>query len=169
MGDSGKGKSVLIGSLLGIKDHNLGDIIVNDKYKIKSLFNSKDKVSYVAQKVMIFDRSIEENVAYPKTELNGLDKKYIKTFNLEHLIGRETENKNVAKTLSGGEQRRISLIRGLKKKANVYVLDEPTNDLDNESVKILISELLKLKKNSIVIIISHDKRIIDISDKKIKI
>ena len=168
-GDSGKGKTVFMGALYGLKQYKNGEIIINDKYKVKSLLKSKDKISYVSQNSMIFDRSIIENIAYPGNKLTKKMKEYVKIFKLQHLIDRETENVNVIKTLSGGEQRRISLVRGMSKDADVYFFDEPTNDLDNENVSLVITELLKLKKNAIVIVISHDKRILSIADNIIKI
>ena len=52
----------------------------------------------------------------------------------------------------------------MSKKAEVYVLDEPTNELDSVNVRKVISLLKKARKNAIVIVISHDSRVIDNSD-----
>lgn len=65
----------------------------------------------------------------------------------------------IAKTLSGGEQNRLMLARLFARPANLYVLDEPTNDLDIETLEILETFLLNTK--STVIVISHDREFID--------
>lgn len=66
---------------------------------------------------------------------------------------------NLVKTLSGGEQNRLMLARLFARPANVYVLDEPTNDLDIETLEIL--ETFLLSSQSTVIVISHDREFID--------
>jgi len=65
----------------------------------------------------------------------------------------------LAKTLSGGECNRLLLARLFSKPANILVLDEPTNDLDIESLELL--ESLLLNYSGTVIIISHDREFID--------
>ena len=110
-----------------------------------------------------------DNLAYPNTNLNKDILNYVKRFNLSKIYNREYKNENVIKTLSGGEQKRIALIRGMSKKADVYIFDEPTNDLDSENVNTVIQEIIKLKDNAMVVIISHDKRVMDIADKVIKL
>lgn len=62
-------------------------------------------------------------------------------------------------TLSGGEQNRLMLAKLFSKPANVFVLDEPTNDLDIETLELLESILLGMQ--STVILISHDRAFID--------
>jgi ATP-binding cassette subfamily F protein uup len=65
----------------------------------------------------------------------------------------------LARTLSGGEANRLMLAKLFSKPANVLVLDEPTNDLDIESLELL--ETLLLSYTGTVIIISHDREFID--------
>ena len=72
-------------------------------------------------------------------------------------------------TLSGGEKRRLQLLSVLITNPNILFLDEPTNDLDAENVNVFISKIEKIKENAVVIIISHDKRIVGIADKVIRI
>ena len=84
---------------------------------------------------------------------------------MTRLIKREQEGKNVRNSLSGGEKKRIDFIRALSKKADIYFLDEPTNELDAKNVTKVIDEIKRLKKQGkIVVIISHDNRIEDIVD-----
>lgn len=168
-GDSGIGKSILIGAILGIKSHDGGMLKINDKYAIESLYDYRDRVSLITQNAMIFDRSVLDNITYPNNDLSNRIEEYIKIFNLDNIASRTYENDNAMKSLSGGEQKRISLIRGMSKNAEIYIFDEPTNDLDNENVDKVIQEIIKLKDNAMVIVISHDKRIMKIADSSIKI
>lgn len=66
--------------------------------------------------------------------------------------------------ISGGEKQKIGLVRSLLKKGNVLILDEPTSALDKNSVENLKNYLVKNKKDKIIIIVTHDDELIDISD-----
>ena len=73
------------------------------------------------------------------------------------------------KQLSTGEMLRISLARALYKNADVYIFDEPTSNIDKESVNGFILLIEKYCQESIVIIISHDDSVHNIFNKVIKI
>ena len=69
--------------------------------------------------------------------------------------------------LSGGERRKLSISNALSKASDVLIMDEPDNNLDAESIAVLTDKILAEKKNRIIIIISHDKRLINIADEVI--
>ncbi len=69
------------------------------------------------------------------------------------------------KHLSGGEQRIINILRCVYSEADVLIMDEPTNDLDFDKVRLLIDILLIIKENKTIIIVSHDDRVFSIADK----
>lgn len=165
-GKSGCGKSALINCILGLYSYNKGNLIINDQYEIPSLFFENKKVSVALQDKYLFDRSIESNISYPDTKLSKKALNLVKLFNLQKLLKREENCKN---NFSGGEQRRFCFVRCLSKNADVYILDEPTNDLDESNVDRLIKLLERLKKKSIIIIISHDTRLIKIAENKLKL
>ena len=64
---------------------------------------------------------------------------------------------------------KLSLVRILQKKSSLLILDEPTTGLDYVSVNNLKEVLLKEKREKIIIIVTHDERIIKICDKIIDI
>lgn len=176
VGKSGSGKSTLINCLLGINEYPEGTIIVNDKYEIPSFFFENERFSIAFQDSYFFDRSVEENLSYPDEKLGDSARRLIKYFKLEELMNRkynfstsEESDTSFKNTFSGGEKRRFNLVRCLSKKAEVYILDEPTNDLDAKNVGRLIKLLNRLKDKAIVLIISHDERIMDISTNKIEL
>lgn len=176
VGKSGSGKSTLINCLLGINEYPEGTIIVNDKYEIPSFFFENERFSIAFQDSYFFDRSVEENLSYPDEKLGDSALRLIKYFKLEELMNRkynfsisEESDTSFKNTFSGGEKRRFNLVRCLSKKAEVYILDEPTNDLDAKNVSRLLKLLNQLKDKAIVVVISHDERIMDISTNKIEL
>ena len=63
----------------------------------------------------------------------------------------------------------MSLIRNLKDDKEIYIFDEPTNDLDAQSIDNFIEIIKELCKDKMIIIISHDKKILQVSDNIIKL
>lgn len=168
IGKSGSGKTTLIRCILGLEDYSKGEIIVNNTYKINNLLNENDKIAVAFQDEIFFDRNIKENIMYPNNELDDKAKKLINYFGLKQLIKRDDivadNNKVFKKSYSGGEKKRITLARVLRKDAQVYIFDEPTNELDEKNVQKVLKKINKLKDESIVIIVSHDNRIMQISE-----
>lgn len=169
-GMSGQGKTTLINAICGLREIESGRIIINDKYNIKNLYNYREKISYLFQDSLLFDRSLTQNIAYPEDNLNEKAKELIKIFNMQEIVKREQKKGNIASTLSGGEKKRIDIIRTISKDRDVYFFDEPTNELDALNVENVLSQIKVLAKdNKIVIIISHDKRCLNIADTKVEL
>ncbi len=164
-GGSGSGKTTLLNCMLGLKEYKSGEILINDQYKLNSLFFENERISLSFQGENFFDRTLTENVDYPQKTLSPESQELIKYFELEEVFKRENEgNENIKETLSGGEKKRINFIRCASKKAEVYIFDEPTNELDERNVKKILEKLKTLKENALVIVVSHDKRLLAISE-----
>lgn len=67
-------------------------------------------------------------------------------------------------SLSGGEKQKLSILRVLYKNPPVIILDEPTSALDEESIRCLQVYLNQIKRDKIIILISHNSEFISISD-----
>ncbi|MDH4022314.1 MAG: ABC transporter ATP-binding protein/permease, partial [Gammaproteobacteria bacterium] len=67
--------------------------------------------------------------------------------------------------LSGGERQRLSIARALLRRPQLLVLDEPTNNLDKESVAALLDIIEKLKRQATLLIVSHDPRVLQRADR----
>ena len=164
VGQSGAGKTTLINAICGIREIEEGNLIINGKYKVKNLYNYRDKVVYLFQDSILFDRSLKENIAYPDDNLNEKAEELIDKFNIKKIINRNVQT-SIKNILSGGEKKRVDLIRTLSKDKDIYLFDEPTNELDGENVKIALEEIRNVvNKNKIVILISHDDRCFEIAD-----
>lgn len=167
-GQSGCGKTTFVNALCGLKEIKAGEIVINDKYSISSLKNYTDKISYMFQNSILFDRSVVKNLCYPNDKMNNECRRLVKVFEMQKLITREESGKDVRSKLSGGEKKRIDFIRALSHDADIYFLDESTNELDEKNVQKVLDEIARLKaEGKIIIIISHDKRIEAIVDKVI--
>lgn len=158
-GQSGQGKTTLVNAICGLREISSGKIVINEKYKCKSLYPFKNHVSYLFQDSILFDRSIEANIAYPDDELSPEAEELVKFFGISKLVDREETGGAVAGSLSGGEKKRIDIVRTVSKDKDIYFLDEPTNELDEKNVQKVLKIMQKLSENGkIVIVISHDER-----------
>lgn len=169
-GQSGQGKTTLVNAICGLREIESGSIVINNKYTIKNMYEYRDKISYLFQDSLLFDRSVVENIAYPNEEINDKAKKLIDVFNIEHLVSRDQVDGTLSTTLSGGEKKRIDIVRTISKDSDIYLFDEPTNELDPENVERVLEQIKKLaKENKIIIIVSHDKRCVAIADHIVKL
>lgn len=167
-GASGCGKTSVMQALLGLKEHRHGKIIINDEIEVESLFFDDDRISYALQEMQLFDMSLEENIFYPNLPKTKEAVYILKSLGLDKLIKRnETISNDMELKFSGGERKRVNLARAMIKPAQVYIFDEPTNELDEKNVKIVIELLNKLKDKAIVVVISHDARLTDNCNKVI--
>ncbi len=170
-GESGRGKTTLIHLLSGILTPTQGNIFI-DRHKLEDISNWTDKIAYVSQKPFIMDSSIRDNVCFgdkldetEETRINeiyalaGLED-FINNLNQRDLT-RIGESGNFA---SGGQIQRIGIARALYKKAQVILLDEITSNLDDKIKNKILKNLIDLKKDRIIFLISHDKKILDYCD-----
>lgn len=158
-GQSGQGKTTLVNAICGLREITDGYLLVNKKHKMKSLYNLKQHISYLFQDSVLFDRSIAENIAYPDAELSARAEELSTEFGLNKLLKRQT-NASVSSSLSGGEKKRIDIVRTISKDKDIYFLDEPTNELDQKNVEKVLSAIKDLsERGKIVIVISHDERL----------
>ena len=145
VGENGVGKSTLLKLIVGELTPNTGNVI----------FGNNTTVAYYAQELEILDerRTILENVTsydFTETELRGILSNF--------LFYGDDIYKKVA-VLSPGEKARVALCKILLKRANLIILDEPTNHFDPETQK-LIGENLK-DYSGTIIMVSHSPAFVE--------
>lgn len=151
IGDNGTGKSTLLNILLGKLVPQKGQIILGTKLKIAYFDQLRQSLDY--------EKSVQENVAHGSDfiELNG-KKQHIISYLGDFLFSPQRAMTPV-KALSGGECNRLVLARLFSQPNNLLVLDEPTNDLDIETLELL-EELLGNYQGTLLLV-SHDRTFLD--------
>ena len=173
VGSSGSGKSTIINILCGLLEPKYGEYTVNrNKYKILPHQILKN-MSYLPQQIFLLDETIVKNIAFgennDKIDLKKMNK-IIKDVGLKTLVDKLPKKLNTkvgekGGILSGGQLQRIGIARSLYFNKKVIILDEPTSSLDKQSSNKIIKMLNKLKKNKIIIIVTHSDSIAKASDK----
>lgn len=176
-GNSGVGKSSLLNKIGLISEYDPKVTYIYDGSKIDTS-NKKVVSSFIAQNIafifqnhnLINDLTVYDNL---KISLNffKLSTKEIeeKIDNILSELG-ILELKDVyPEDLSGGEEQRVEIARGMITDKHIILADEPTNSLDSENREIVSSLLVKLanKHNKIVIVVSHDEYVINKGDIKL--
>ncbi|MCL1935487.1 MAG: ABC transporter ATP-binding protein/permease [Defluviitaleaceae bacterium] len=173
-GDNGSGKSTLLNCIIGLYDDLYsGNILFNDinisKIDMENL--RRNKISFSSQSPEFLNLTIEEYLSFGINMTEDIIKfqsLLLELFELKKFNASTKINENGG-NFSGGEKQKLAIIRSLSKQSFLIILDEPTNTLDIASVNTLIKILLEQKKDKIIIITSHDKRILDICDENINL
>jgi len=173
-GKNGSGKTTLSSVLLGLIKPKKGDYYVN-KRKIpwESVGTLRDRFAYINQETMLFAGTIEKNITFGhENKQLPLDK--LQTTWLSTLLSKGISNfdKTISENnegVSGGEAKKLVLIRELLHNSELIVLDEPFNHLDKKSIAILMDQIQDLKKDKIVLVISHQTGFEEVADEIIKL
>ena len=176
-GKSGVGKTSLLNKIGLISEYDPKVTYIYDGSKIDTS-NKKIVSSFIAQNIafifqnhnLINDLTVYDNLKISLDFFNLSAKEVEKKIDdilseLEIL-----ELKDVyPEDLSGGEEQRVAIARGMVTDKNIILADEPTNSLDSENRELVSSLLLKLanKYNKIVIVVSHDEYVINKGDIKL--
>ena len=147
IGPNGSGKTTLLRLLLGKLTPQRGKVILGTNLKVAYYDQLREQLEE--------DRTVAENV-------NGESDTIVISGKPRHIIGylqdflfTPDRARTPAKVLSGGERNRLFLARLFSKPSNVLVMDEPTNDLDIETLELL--EELLLEYPGTLLLVSHDR------------
>ena len=151
IGPNGAGKTTLLKLILGEEQADSGTIRQGSRLQVAYFDQMRAQLNEEA--------SLADTIAPGSdwVEING-QRKHVMTYLNDFLFAPERARSPV-KSLSGGERNRLLLARLFAKPANVLVLDEPTNDLDIDTLELL-EELLE-EYNGTVFLVSHDRMFLD--------
>ncbi len=176
-GGNGCGKSTMISLLLGMYlDEREGKILYNN-CEIKDLDMRQlrqKKIGVCEQEPYLINDTIRYNVVF-----NNEPAEDERIYNLAQKVSfeeylRESENGLATKVgeggsaLSGGQKQKTALMKIFFKNPDVLVLDEPTSAMDSAGKKILMDYLDSLRKDKIIIVITHDETIMEKADEVIR-
>jgi ATP-binding cassette protein, ChvD family len=151
IGGNGAGKTTFLRMLVGKEQPDSGSITLGETVQLAYVDQSRDELN-------------PNNTVWQEIS-DGLDtlvigsyevasRGYVSRFNFKG-----TDQQKLVRDLSGGERNRVHLAKLLKRGANVILLDEPTNDLDVETLRALEEALLAFPGT--VIVVSHDRWFLD--------
>jgi len=151
LGPNGAGKTTLLKLILGSIQPDSGSATMGTRIEVAYFDQMREGLDLNA--------SLEDYISPGSewVEING-NKKHVKSYLSDFLFAPERTNSPVS-TLSGGERNRLLLARLFARPANVLVLDEPTNDLDIDTLDLL-EQLLQDYKGT-VFLVSHDRYFLD--------
>jgi sulfate-transporting ATPase len=138
IGPNGAGKTTLLRMITGEEDPDGGSLRLGDSVELAYVDQSRDALDP--------DKAVWEEV--------GEDRAYAARFNFK---GSDQQKK--VGSLSGGERNRVHLAKLLRREANLILLDEPTNDLDVDTLRALEEALLAFP--GCAVIVSHDRWFLD--------
>mgnify|MGYP000867423586 FL=1 len=151
IGPNGTGKTTLLKILLGKLKPDHGEVKTGTKIEIAYFDQLREQLD--------LEKTVQENLAAGSdfVEINGRNVHVISY--LQDFLFSPDRIRQPVKSLSGGEQNRLILARLFSRPANVLVLDEPTNDLDMETLELLEEILLKFEGT--LLLVSHDRAFLD--------
>ena len=147
IGPNGCGKSTLLNLLLGQLKPDSGTVRLGQNLEIAYFDQLREQLNPL--------QSVADNVMEGSTmiEING-EKKHIISY-LQDFLFAPDRARGPVKVLSGGERNRLLLAKLFAKPSNVLIMDEPTNDLDAETLELL--EELLIDYQGTLIMVSHDR------------
>jgi energy-dependent translational throttle protein EttA len=151
IGPNGAGKSTLFRMLTGVERPDAGEVTIGQSVKLAFVDQSRENLQ---NQKTVFDELSGGSDQVQVGRFLMPSRAYIGRFNFKG-----ADQQKLVGTLSGGERGRLHLARTLMQGANVLLLDEPSNDLDVETLRALEDALLEYAGS--VLVISHDRWFLD--------
>jgi ATPase components of ABC transporters with duplicated ATPase domains len=151
IGPNGAGKSTLIRLILGLLEPDAGTVRLGANVQVAYFDQMREQLDP--------EKSVIETISPGSDWIEiGRERKHVVTYLGDFLFSSQRANSPV-KALSGGERNRLLLARLFARTANVLVMDEPTNDLDIESLELLEATLQSYAGT--LLLVSHDRAFLD--------
>lgn len=170
VGESGSGKSTLMKIVMKWYMAKNGKVFLNED-DILEIDSKKlqEKIAYIPQFPQIFSQTIRENLVLGNDKITDeeileiAEKCRLKDKILSTENGLDTKINSEKIIFSSGEMQRLELMRALRKKAEVYIFDEPTSNLDTLNESIILN-LIRENCKGMVFLISHRMSTVSFAD-----
>ncbi len=165
IGESGQGKSTFLSLFCRFYE------IEDDKFLVDSRPSGKfPDIAYISQETDLFDLTIKENLCLGKKISEKDLKGYLEDAGLMEWIdslekGLDTLVGEKGVKLSAGQKQRLNIIRGILLNKEIYILDEPTSNLDSISEDKIYHMIDKYLKDKTCIIVTHRPKLVDVCNK----
>lgn len=158
-GPSGSGKTSLLKNVAG--HENTLPLAISIFSEMEEARNLENLISYCPQQPHIVSGSLRDNIflfCKDSQKVEASLEELASVFCIEEsLLSRRQLSAN---SLSGGQKKRIGLARAFALNKSVYLLDEPTAELDNNTAQVLIRALVNKSRSALIIVSSHDEKVI---------
>lgn len=166
IGDSGAGKSTCLELLSTLRKPQNGYLSVNGHNILN--FNNKSilrRIAYVEQEPFIFEGSLRENFLLDNTYSDKIVVDFCKQFKLTNIVENKADldRQITGKDLSVGEKQRIAFIRALLRSPDVYLFDEISSNVDNETKQLMLKYISEIASDKLVVYVTHDRDVIKTS------
>ena len=176
-GASGKGKTTLLNILLGLLPAKKGDIIINhNRVNQDDLRRYWPSISYVRQQSFFIYDTIRRNITFEEEPAESCElERSLRVSGLEDLIETFPEKLDKiitenGKNISGGQQQRVAIARAVYKNADLIILDEPFNELDEVSETSVLGHFADMaKQGKIVVLVTHNQKSLSFCSKIISL
>lgn len=162
VGATGAGKSTLIKLLMRFYSQTSGDILLDGHdISLLKLEDLRNAISFVSQDVFLFPGSIKDNIAYGRPDatnqaiINAAIVAGAHAFIMDLPQNYDTEVGERGLKLSGGQKQRLSIARAVLKNSPIFIFDEATSAVDNETEEAIQRSLSQIVQNRTTIIIAH--------------
>ncbi|MHA1770634.1 MAG: ABC transporter ATP-binding protein [Candidatus Thorarchaeota archaeon] len=160
IGPNGAGKTTLLKVLGGLLTPTTGEVLFRGKeIGEETVDDLRRHATMVFQKPVLFGTTVFKNVAYG-LRVRGLSEQEVRERTLEalKLVRMEEYVDRQARSLSGGEQKRVTLAMSIVIEPEILLLDEPTSYLDSEGVRIVeeFIRTVKSQKQTAIVVATHD-------------
>ena len=162
LGPTGCGKTLILESIMGLRKPTKGKIWIGER-EVQTLPPERREISYVPQDLALFPHlNVRENIFYG-IKARNLDKQVyedyvrlqIQEMKVGHLLERYPAN------LSGGEKKRVALLRALASKPKLLLLDEPVAGMNARETEELLVIISKIREMGItILLIDHDMKFV---------
>ena len=166
-GLNGSGKSTLLKIISGLLKSYRGQLYLNGtELREVSVSSWRRQFAFVEQEPYLFEGTILENIQIGNLEASDTCMRdVLEEVGLTDLAKRQLSLEQ--NELSGGEKQKIAIARAILRNVSLLIMDEPSNNLDGDSVKWLCDFLKNTDKT--VIYVSHEKRLLTIADQVIEV
>ena len=166
VGQTGAGKTTLVRLLFSLINPQKGNIMLyNNDVSLSIGSNTRTNFSYVPQGNTLFSGTIRENLMMGAPATDDEMKEALKTasadFVLNNSLGLDSVCGEVGDGLSEGQAQRIAIARALLKKTPIYIFDEATSSLDEETERVVVKNIIEKMKGHTLIFVTHRPEILN--------
>ena len=170
-GKSGQGKSTLLGIVTGAVTPDSGQCLVDETSyeKIGRGFFVKN-VAMIAQEAELFHMSVRDNLALGGSISDAQITEYLHELGMTDWLksledGLDSQIGEKGVTLSAGQRQRLNILRAVILDRPIYILDEPTSHLDENTEKIVVAFLKRELASKTLIVVTHRPALRDLCDR----